>query len=389
MDWRDGDDADDGFTPRQEWLVRRVSFVAGALSTLGSALIAVLFCWRGRKARRRRKLFPVRIIFYMSLYDLLNSLFTVAGAAAAVTGFNWAQTGWCDAQGVVVQYAYTCSNLWTAALAVVVRRQLVDSAATVERPALHVAINGIAALSAAVPLLGAWEGVAPESLADFAQYGPAGPWCWIGERHGLARQLLFYVPLYLMELLVCGSYAVIVRSILRGVRELKELEVMRASEIESRRELARSFVWYPIAFFLMWLPAIINRLHSLVFRRVHFTLTLAQATLTPAQGAVNCVIYVLTSNWGRHRVFAAVVHSRDRISLFVASAREGAVSASRGLRAGSTRSFRASRDTTSRDGGGPSDDEPPSPSSPHFLTPHSLPASRLWPSFASSRGTRA
>ena len=78
------------------------TLVSASLSTLGSTFIIVMYFHRGEKAAARRKLFPVRIILYLSLFDLPTSLVTVAGAVHMLNGRAWGATPWCLAQGALV-----------------------------------------------------------------------------------------------------------------------------------------------------------------------------------------------------------------------------------------------------------------------------------------------
>ena len=143
------------FTASQVHVIQTTALAVAILSVLGSCGIIVFFWWKGAKAKKRRALYPVRLIFYMSCCDLITSCFIVASASRLREGLAWGGTPWCVAQGALQQGLYMAVNCYTTLLALVVRRQLVHGRATHEAWWHHALVVGVlGAGSAAVPLLG-------------------------------------------------------------------------------------------------------------------------------------------------------------------------------------------------------------------------------------------
>ena len=296
-------------TDAEQRKILLAALVSASLSAAGSLCIVGMY-W-SKEGEKRRELFPVRIILYLSLFDLPTSLVTIFGALRILGAHAWEGTVWCDLQGSIVQGGFMGANLWTAVLAVVLHRQLVTGTCTRESWRFHVAIASACVVTAALPLLG----------TSFARYGQSGPWCWISNDHGLGRQLLFYCPLYVMQAVVIACYVRIFRTVRGTIRKLEN--ALSVEAIRKREQIARQFLLYPVAFMTLWLGSAINRGHHFATGEQSFELTLVQACTTPAQGFINFIIYVLTTNWGRHQVYRTVVHARRSVSVWVSKRGSG------------------------------------------------------------------
>ena len=296
-------------TDAEQRKILLAALISASLSAAGSLCIVAMY-W-SKEGAKRRELFVVRIILYLSLFDLPTSLVTIFGALRVLGGHSWDGTLWCEVQGAVVQAGFMGANLWTSALAVVLHRQLVTGVRTHENWKLHFAIVSACAVTAALPLLG----------TDFARYGQSGPWCWISNDHGLGRQVLFYGPLYIMQAVVIACYLRIFRTVRGTINKLEKALPVEA--IRKREQIARQFLLYPVAFVALWIGSAINRGHHFATGEQSFHLTLVQACTTPAQGFVNFIIYVLTTNWGRHQVYSTVAHARKSVSVWVSKRGSG------------------------------------------------------------------
>ena len=83
----------------------------------------------------------------------------------------------------------------------------------------------------------------PTCAPSFARYTLVGPWCWVGPSFSLARQMLFYIPLYVVYATITVIYLHIASVTLLVRRNVK---ASAGSGLVDRSLSVKRFLAYPI-----------------------------------------------------------------------------------------------------------------------------------------------
>ena len=137
-------------------------------------------------------------------------------------------------------------------------------------------------------------------------YGRAGAWCWIRSKERgtcndfiLGRWLqfiLWFIPLYIILVILIGLYVTILISLNRANRQwANEPSSMKSKTF---RKLAKNnlipLIAYPLIYFLLNIPAFMNRVQNYVHPNdPELALWYLSALISPLQGGVIAIAYTL------------------------------------------------------------------------------------------------
>ncbi|KAG6555569.1 hypothetical protein Mapa_002804 [Marchantia paleacea] len=234
----------EALTEEQTHFLTRINVTASAFSFGGSFFIVL--CYLCFKELRK---FSFKLVFYLSLSDMLCSLFNLLGDPRE--GFL------CYVQGYSTQFFSVASFLWTTTIAFTLYRTVVKHKADVEEfgPAFHAYVWGTAFLMTIIP-----------SIGD--DYGPAGAWCWVRTETTagkVLRFMTFYVPLWGAILFNGAVYFQVIRMLKYATRMAVSM-ADRQRQVEARPEMKAMNRWgyYPLILIASWTFGTINRIHDFV-----------------------------------------------------------------------------------------------------------------------------
>eukprot|EP01108_Squamamoeba_japonica_P007824 TRINITY_DN6785_c0_g1_i1.p1 TRINITY_DN6785_c0_g1~~TRINITY_DN6785_c0_g1_i1.p1 ORF type:complete len:226 (-),score=86.79 TRINITY_DN6785_c0_g1_i1:33-710(-) len=146
-------------------------------------------------------------------------------------------------------------------------------------------------------------------------YGDAGGWCWIYQDRPGWRFGTFYVWLMILFVVVTLAYIHVIKTLRKQSRARQAAVGTYQGESEAealrRRRTEKKLVMYILAFIVLWLPGIINRVHQLAADRPVFALVFLHSVCVPLQGFCNSIIYASTED-GMLRIFT---HPREAWTL--------------------------------------------------------------------------
>jgi len=135
--------------------------------------------------------------------------------------------------------------------------------------------------------------ILPVFTGSYGRKGLKSYWCWIDldGTGGIMRFVSFYIPLMLSIVFVAFMYALVAWNIRRNVSSYLFIGADNDS-LKSRADiLVAKQLQYPLAFLLLWLFPMINRIHNWVSKDEILWLYIMQALSEPLLGFVNGVIY--------------------------------------------------------------------------------------------------
>ena len=162
-------------------------------------------------------------------------------------------------------------------------------------------------------------------------YGKAGAWCWIRTMDentceaflfGKILQLvLWYLPLYVIILVLITLYCMVILKLYCG----KKSRFMERNNLETETERQQvmkeviSLLAYPLIYFILNIPPLINRIHGVVEPDNPLpVLWFLTGIFFPLQGGVVAMIFSLDSEtrkrltWANFKVaFSHIYHSRE------------------------------------------------------------------------------
>lgn len=251
-----------GFTVEEERRLRLLVVGSACLSSVGSSVI-IYSAVRFKELSRR--FFAIRLIFFLSVTDLLASVFNVLGAFVDVHTVLITETSaLCYTQAVGLLYFNLASIMWTSCFAFTLYRDVVPSYRRFALRKYEVFFH-----SACWTL----PGVLSAACWRLRLLGDAGSWCAIRSSHTREYLLVFFLPLVLAFAFNVGTYALV----WWGSRE---------------RRVTRTTGLYLLAFAFVWLPSLIKSVKVCFFdSHAGFALAAAEAVCMPLQGALNAAVY--------------------------------------------------------------------------------------------------
>ncbi|KAI9144467.1 hypothetical protein BKA69DRAFT_1122313 [Paraphysoderma sedebokerense] len=265
------------FNPEEATTIAIIALTMAVLSIFGSIYIIISYIYLKKNQRH----VTTKMVFYLSCLDLFSSTWIVIMSALKlgkqISTFN----ALCSFQGWVQLFFYGCTNFWSLAFAIqlylqIVRRKAISGKRWIMT---HILVWVPNLLISLVPLV----------FTSWTTFGDSGPVCFI--RDPVARQILYYAPVYAIIVSIVILYALIIYHIHSSAARVQ-------SATRSRMSHRRTFFklgLYPAVFLMIWIPNSINRLYEAVTLDISFALTILQTLLLPSQGFLNCVVYGLSS----------------------------------------------------------------------------------------------
>lgn len=145
-----------------------------------------------------------------------------------------------------------------------------------------------------IPMLTA---VIPFSTKD---YGRSTAWCWI--TGDVMLYALWYVPLFLLIVFGGVIYFVGVCLIARKLRKNKNRYTSDRSR-EKQKEMLKElhqFRWYPVAYFILNLVPLANRIVHIFYDQLIFELWLTTGIIQGLQGTLVAILYFASSSTRKH-----------------------------------------------------------------------------------------
>jgi len=131
-------------------------------------------------------------------------------------------------------------------------------------------------------------GIIPLFKVGGIHYSGADSWCWIDVRPTYARFAFAFIYNWTIILFIL-------------VLRLRAWYLHRSSEMseylnltDGKSRVFRQLFWYPIFWIVLWVPSTVNRLFEAFYGDI-FVLTCLQTVVFPLQGAVNAIVFLLTS----------------------------------------------------------------------------------------------
>jgi hypothetical protein len=251
--------------------------IACVLNLLGTLLIVssiVLY--------RRYRIFESRLILFLSICAGLS---TFAWLVPDVNEVE--QPSLCAFQAVWQQFFDWSVIMWILVFAVNAFLVFVKNVQTAKFEfAYNALVWGVSSLFTVIPLFDPSSG-----------YGDAGSFCWI--RTNAMRFGAFYIELFVIFLVVLVLYILVFKAVRDQARVAKAIGSAKGeteTDVSRRMRTESKIKAYVAVFIVMWLPAIINRVHQLFADRPEFWLVLLHSVSVPLQGAVNSIIYASTED---------------------------------------------------------------------------------------------
>eukprot|EP00270_Netrium_digitus_P019582 TRINITY_DN7753_c0_g1_i4.p1 TRINITY_DN7753_c0_g1~~TRINITY_DN7753_c0_g1_i4.p1 ORF type:complete len:303 (-),score=44.91 TRINITY_DN7753_c0_g1_i4:53-961(-) len=266
----------EGLSFEQTRTLTLINVGASALSFAGSFFIVLCFL-----LFRQLQTFSFRLVFYLSLSDMLCSLFNLLGDPG--------EGVLCYLQGYATQFFWVASFLWTTTIAFTLHRTVVRHKADVQElgPYFHAYVWGTAVAMSVIPMLG-------------TDYGPAGAWCWVQNETmagKVLRFLTFYVPLWGAILFNGYVYFQVIRMLSNATR-------MAANVMERNRQQSNAvsgskvsmamnrWGYYPLILIASWMCGTINKIHNFVEpHRPLFWLYCLHIATSALMGLFNSIAY--------------------------------------------------------------------------------------------------
>mmetsp|Transcript_32642 Transcript_32642/g.81171 ORF Transcript_32642/g.81171 Transcript_32642/m.81171 type:complete len:410 (-) Transcript_32642:72-1301(-) len=251
-----------GFTVEEEMRLRYLVVGSATLSLFGASVI-IYSAVRFKELSRR--FFAIRLIFFLSVTDLLASVFNVLGAFVDVhTVLITEESALCYTQAVGLLYFNLASIMWTSCFAFTLYRDVVPSYRRYALREYEVWFHSLCWTLPGILSIVCWR---------LKLLGDAGSWCAIRSSHAREYLIAFYLPLVLAFVFNLGAYALV----WWGSRE---------------RRVTRTTSLYLLAFAFVWLPSLTKAIKVYFFdRHAGFGLAAAEAICMPLQGALNAAVY--------------------------------------------------------------------------------------------------
>eukprot|EP00897_Mesotaenium_endlicherianum_P006632 jgi/Mesen1/5998/ME000304S05008 len=269
----------EGLTAGQTRALTGINVGASFLSFCGSAF--VVLCYLLFKDLRK---FSFRLVFYLSLSDMLTSFFNLLGDPG--------EGVLCYMQGYATQFFWVASFLWTTTIAFTLHRTVIRHKTNVDAlgPYFHAYVWGTALVMTLLPSIG-------------ADYGPAGAWCWV-QNEKLAgkvlRFLTFYVPLWGAACFNGTVYFQVIRMLSNATRMAANIpERQRQLDVGTTARVSqamRRWGYYPLILIGSWMFGTINKIHNLVApHRPLFWLYCLHIGTSALMGLFNSIAYGLNA----------------------------------------------------------------------------------------------
>lgn len=197
------------------------------------------------------RIFPFRIMVFLSIADMMSSISYIIGALTSL----------CFFPAIMTQYFDVATFCWTSLIVYMVIAVLRNRETKIEKDEykFHLFGWGIPACILSIALL----------LADF---GEAGNWCWITKKFHWIRFSCYYIPMIISVLFNIVGYILSL-----GLQDQEPVQ----------RKLRLVIIMF--VFCRMW--SVIHRFQEYVESDTLFVWALLHAIFVPLQGFVNALVF--------------------------------------------------------------------------------------------------
>lgn len=254
------------------YIVRVIACVLNLIGTLVIVSSILLY--------RRHTIFESQLILFLSI-------------CAGLSTFSWfvpdvseaANPSLCAFQAVWSQFWDWSLVMWILVFAINTYAAFAKHIRTDRWEfGFHAAVWGVSAFFTIIPLFN-------------QTYGDSGTFCWL--RTSAMRFGVFYIELFIIFVVVIVLYLLVLKVLRDQSRVAKVIGSAKGesdAEAAHRRRMEGKIKAYVLVFIILWLPAIINRVHQLFADRPEFWLVLLHSLCVPLQGFVNSLIYASTED---------------------------------------------------------------------------------------------
>jgi len=252
----------------------------GFASKAGVSIIGTLFLMGAlvylRKLKGKGNSFW-RFLFSLVLIDLLSALTLSYGSISLLAQVKRE----CEIQGFLVQVLFQLSTLYVLVITIWIYWDTMNTShwSMKTEILIHTIVWIYPIALAILPLL---------KIGGIHYSGTDTSWCWLDEQPTYARFALFYIYNWLAILVIIGIRIFVW---IRNYSQSIELIDLYSSQ---RAPVFRHLFWYPMAFLAIWLPCGVNRIVQ-ALAKDYAILTFIESFLLPLQGAVNAIVFVLTT----------------------------------------------------------------------------------------------
>ncbi|KAL2914983.1 hypothetical protein HK105_205527 [Polyrhizophydium stewartii] len=124
--------------------------------------------------------------------------------------------------------------------------------------------------------------------------GDANLWCWIDGKYVIFQVWLFFLELWVIFIFQIVAYLLTWVSI-KQLQALASRQRVTPAVIAMRKYnliMTRRMQSYTLVFLFVWLPSTFNRIAPLISGEIVYGLTIAQATISPLRGMINCLVFL-------------------------------------------------------------------------------------------------
>jgi len=226
-----------------------------------------------------------RLIIYLAIFDFFWAITIVPQTAKVIVGIPLnARPVLCDVVGVFTNFFKLCQNVWNGFIALTLLLEVIWHVST--KPAEFYSLAATILVSALNSILG----------GTLFTNGPVGAWCF--ETNIIAQQGLFYYVIYMVMIVILVSYVWIIQWVLR-------LSASDSGEASAQmKKVIQRLVFYPIAFLIVWLPAIIRRAYEAQYGFC-YPLFIIMGISIPMEGIMNFAAFANNHRTRIHEIFSS------------------------------------------------------------------------------------
>lgn len=264
--------------------------ITSSLSIFGSFVIIVTYMTMKEFQTKSN-----RLVFYMSVYDLIGNIGTSIGDTGYKLGGEL--TTICQVQGLLIHAGLLGGIIFAGAMAVNLLIKIKYRNLTAEfEKRLEYAYNFVALIVAVIPgIVFAFY----RSSTGVQVYGNATLWCWVTANWQEFR-LFFFGPIWFTFVFNMIVYVYVGIKVSATAKDSSIQSGSSATESKKANQILTSYIshtsTYILGMLLTWVWGSMNRIQNMVDPKnpIPFMFYM-HATFTPAQGFINFVIYAAYS----------------------------------------------------------------------------------------------
>ncbi|KAJ3358253.1 hypothetical protein GGF32_000554 [Allomyces javanicus] len=294
------------------------SRVSGTLSLIST--LAILGDHLYNRIRGAPATSSSRIILWWTMCDLIVTPFLVLGRDFVPEPHDaLSPSVWCQAQGIVINFAYIASACWamlmaaTSYLAVCWKWSLRDIV-RYERTWFHAFAWGLPLIMTAVPIF-----TAPITRNSLVTHEPAALWgdatyyCWISNGWAPYRMYFFYnaiIGCFFLNLIMYVRVGMEIWRVFNEANTMGKVSSTPHTRFHARYRFAIKCSMYLAVFVLVYGFALTNRVETLVNPdNPLFALAMLHGIMFPLKGTLNALVYF--SSHIMARAGGVLYHSGD------------------------------------------------------------------------------